>query len=104
MRKVKLENIVFLQGDDYNTLCKELDSDYDEYGSIAAWIEENKLIEYLLQWYYPDEHSIDIYNAEDINTEFLGYEIKIDNDTFLLSHNPHIGYAGISRIIGYIED
>jgi hypothetical protein len=101
MNKVHLENIVFCQGDDYNTLCQDLDPDYDPLDVYAADFTENQLIEYLLQWWYPGEHSINIYNAEDINTEFLGYEVNIDNcdDIFLLSHNSTIGYAGLSRIV-----
>ena len=99
MEKIELENIVFCQGEDYEILCQDLDSDYNPLGSVAAWINEDKLIEYLLQWWYPGEHETSIYNAENINTEFLGYEIKIENDTFLLSHNTRIGYAGLSRII-----
>ena len=87
-RKVTIENIVFLQGDDYleyqNT---EPDSDID----------------YLLQWYYPNEHSQDTYNARDINTPFLGKLIKIDGykGYFLFSKNMSMGYIGLSRIVGF---
>ena len=102
--KVKIESIISCQGEDYTQLCQELDPDYDPMGSIAAGINEDSLIEYLLQWYYPGEHDTNIYDANGINTEFLGHEKKIDQDTFLLSHNSSIGYAGLSRIIKYIED
>ena len=102
--KVKIESIISCQGEDYNQLCQELDPDYDPMGSIAAWINEDSLIEYFLQWYYPGEHDTNIYDANGINTEFLGYEKNIDQDIFLLSHNSSIGYAGLSRIIEYIKD
>jgi hypothetical protein len=104
MEKVKIESIVFLQGDDYTQACMELDPDYDPEGYIAAWIDDSKLIDYMLQWYYPGEHDTNIYNAEDVNTEFLGHEIQIDDNLFLFSHNTGIGYAGLSRIIKYFND
>lgn len=103
-KKVEIENIVFFQGDDYTELCKSLDSDYDPNGFVAVWINESDLIEYILQWYYPNEHERNIYNAEYINTEFLGYERTVDNDTFLLSHNTRMGYAGLSRITRIFEE
>lgn len=104
MKKIRLENIVFLQGDDYTQMCDDIDPDYDPMGIMAAWIDESKLIDYLLQWWYPSEHMENVYNAEDINTEFLGYERMIDGNTFLLSLNESIGYAGLSRIIEIFEE
>ena len=101
--RVEIENIVSCQGDDYNQLCEELDSDYDINGSIAAWINDDQLFEYLMQWYYPNEHDTNIYNADDINTPFLGYEYKYQDMIFLLSHNSRIGYAALSRIIKFID-
>ena len=99
MDKIELENIVFCQGEDYTILCQDLDPDCDIEDVYAADFTESHLIEYLLQWWYPGEHSTSIYNSENINTEFLGYEINIDEGDFLLSHNTRIGYAGISRIV-----
>jgi len=104
MRKVKVEHIVFLDGADYDQLCQDLDPEYDPEGAIAAWLDEDKVIEYLFQWYYPGEHSIDEFNADDINTEFLGYEREVDGENYLFSHNTRFGYAGISRIVEFIEE
>lgn len=102
MKKVKIENIVFLQGDDYTQMENELNE--SDSPDSCVWLSEEKVIEYLFQWYFPGEHGEDIYNAEDINTAFLGYERKIDNDIFLFSHNTSLGYAGLSRIVEYIEE
>jgi hypothetical protein len=99
--KVLVENIVFLEGEDYTQMCLDIDKDYTVEGCIAAWMTNNQIIEYLFQWYFPGEHSIDKYNAEYINTGFLGYKRIIDDNTFLYSHNTRMGYAGLSRIVGY---
>ena len=87
-RKVTIENIVFLQGDDYL-----------EYQNT----EPDNDVNYLLQWYYPNEHSQDTYNARDINTPFLGKLIKIDGykGYFLFSKNMSMGYIGLSRIVSF---
>jgi hypothetical protein len=87
-KKVNIENIVFLQGDDF--------SQYQEDSPSSD-------IEYLLQWYYPNEHSIDQYNARDINTPFLGRLIKIPGykGYFLFSKNTRIGYIGLSRVVSF---
>lgn len=90
MDKVELESIVFLQGDDYSTMLDALGDDEPS---------ESEVVEYLLQWWYPGEHMSHEYDASGIDTEFLGYRRQIDGDTFLFSHNPRIGYAGLSRII-----
>ena len=90
-RKVTIENIVFLQGGDY--LQYERDRDVPNYlGDI----------EYLLQWYYPDEyHEQDDHYAMDLNTPFLGHFIKIDGykGYFLFSKNTHLGYIGLARLV-----
>ena len=89
-RHVLIDNIVFLQGDDY--LQYEQDNPESD-------------IDYLLQWYYPNESREDnIYNVRDINTAFLGKLIKITGykGYFLFSKNTSIGYMGLSRIVEFI--
>lgn len=87
-RKVTIENIVFLQGDDYTQYEEESPADD---------------IEYLLQWYYPNEHETADYMAVDINTPFLGRLIKINGlkGYFLFSKNTRIGYLGLSRVVSF---
>lgn len=87
-RKVIIENIVFLQGDDF--LQYERDNPAGD-------------LEYLLQWYYPGEHMTGEYYARDINTPFLGRLIKIDGykGYWLFSKNTSIGYMGLSRIVEF---
>lgn len=90
-RMARIENIVFLQGQDY--------SDFED-GVFGEW--ENK-IDCLLQWYYPSEHEANWYKVKDINTPFLGKLIKIDGyrGYFLFSHNSSIGYIGLSRLVEF---
>jgi hypothetical protein len=87
-RKVVVENVVFLQGDDYS-----------EYQNT----EPDSDIEYLLQWYYLDEHGQDSYMARDINTPFLGKLIKINGykGYWLFSKNMSMGYIGLSRMVSF---
>ena len=87
-KKVIIENIVFLRGDDF-LIYKQDDPKND--------------IEYLLQWYYPGEHSTDSYYARDINTAFLGRLIKINGYAgyFLFSKNISLGYMGLARIVRF---
>lgn len=87
-KKVILENIVFLQGDDYSQYEEESPADD---------------IDYLMQWYFPDEHMTSKYYARDINTPFLGRLIKISGykGYFLFTKNTHIGYIGLSRIVEF---
>lgn len=98
--KVKLINIVFLQGDDYPAMEREI-------ADSAGWMREADIIDYLLQWYdNDDEHYMsNVYDTEDINTPFLGKLIKIKGYTgyFLFSHNARIGYAGLAKIIEIIH-
>lgn len=91
-RKVTIENIVFLQGDGY--------SQYEQDRDVPNFLGD---IEYLLQWYYPDEHETGNYQASDINTAFLGKLIKIKGymGYFLFSKNERIGYIGLSRIVAF---
>lgn len=93
-------NIVFMQGDDYNQMESELNE--SDSPDISVWLSDDKVIDYLLQWYQNDDDHFymqDKYNADDINTEFLGYLVDIDNTAWLYSLNTSIGYAGLSKII-----
>lgn len=95
-RKVLIENIVFLQGDDYES--------YDDIKNANENLGyEWSDINYLLQWYYPDKHETIWYGVDGINTEFLGKLIKIPGYTgyFLFSKNTRIGYIGLSRVVEF---
>jgi hypothetical protein len=87
-RKVVLESIVFLQGDDY--LQYESDNPDSD-------------VDYLLQWYDAGCHETGEYYARDINTAFLGRLIKIRGykGYFLFSKNASLGYMGLSRIVEF---
>lgn len=97
-RKVLIENIVFLRGDDFLEFL-------DEKERFEAIFEDEFFneINYLLQWYHPGEHSQDWYNAKNINTELLGRLKKIEEYSgyFLFSKNTSIGYIGLSRIVEF---
>lgn len=86
--KVIIENVVFLQGDDF--------AQYEQ-------DEPPNDLDYLLQWYYPNEHMTEEHYARDINTPFLGKLIKIDGypGFWLFSKDIRIGYIGLSRIIEF---
>lgn len=99
MKKVVLENIVTIRDDDYTTLCCALDPEYDPEGSVAAWIDEDDLLDFLLSWWYPGEHETAEYNYEDINTPFLGNEKRFEGERFLLNHDSGLGIASLSRIL-----
>lgn len=98
-RKVVIENIVFLQGDDYSQF------EQDNPGIIPGF-DDDECIDYLLQWFYPGEHETGEYYARDINTEFLGDLIKIKGHKgyFLYSYNTRIGYIGLSRIVEFAKE
>lgn len=91
-KKVIIENIVFLQGDDF--------TQYEQDSNVPNYMGD---VLYLLQWYYPNEHSTDEYYARDINTPFLGRLIKITGfkGYFLFTKNTSIGYIGLSRIVEF---
>lgn len=86
--KVIIETVVFLQGDDFAQY--ETDNPADD-------------LDYLLQWYYPNEHMTNEYYARDINTPFLGKLMKIDGypGYWLFTKNTRIGYIGLSRIVEF---
>jgi len=83
-------NIVFLQGDDYSQMLDDLKDDSPS---------ESEIIDYLLQWDSGEHLLGDSYDASLVNSEFLGYERIINGRKFLYSHNPGIGYAGISAVL-----
>ena len=92
-RSTLIENIVFLQGDDFRQYEEE--EEFEGFGFSD--------IQYLLNWYYPGEHETNWYKAKEINTPFLGNLIKIDGykGYFLFAKNTHIGYIGLSRVIEF---
>lgn len=92
-RKVLIENIVFLQGDDWYKYQDE--EEFEGFGFSD--------VQYLLNWYYPGEHAQDWYNAKEINTPFLGKLIKIKGykGYFLFTKNESIGYIGLSRVVEF---
>jgi hypothetical protein len=102
-RKVSITNIVALQGYDYNEMCKELDSDYDESGSIAAWLNDKDVIDYLLQWYQDSDNCYQVsnYDAYHLNSNFLGKVVKVNGykGYFLYNHNSKMGYASLGRLV-----
>jgi hypothetical protein len=95
-RSVLIEDIVFLQGQDYDKYIE----DKENAEANGFWFTP---IEYLLQWYYPNEHMQTWHKAKDINTDFLGNLLKIPGykGYFLFSHNPRLGYIGLSRIVEF---
>lgn len=83
---IKIESIVHLQDEDYEQMLTDLGDEPDD----------DTVIEYLTQWWYPGTHDIIYGREEDINTPFLGYVVS---DYWLFSHNPKMGYASLSRIM-----
>lgn len=90
MSKVKVFNIVFLQyGGSLDAIA--------EHFNVDDWsdLNDEQLIEYLKQWDCgDDELAYTLYDAELINTEFLGYDI---GDNYLFSRNDALNYIGLSR-------
>lgn len=97
-RKVIIENIVFMQGDEFS----QFESEHED---ISLTYDEQEAVNILLDWYYPGIHETSEYYARDINTEFLGDLIKVNGYTgyFLYSVNTRIGYIGLSRIVEFIR-
>lgn len=92
-KKVRLENIVCLQGEEYDGMIVDI---------INGGGNENSdyvIMLYLLDWWYPGEHDENVYDATGIDTPFLGYKHNHYQDTFLVNHNSSVGYAGLSRIL-----
>ena len=90
MKKVLLESIVYFQSfEDFEDSTKKK---YDD-------LSKKELFEILLDYYYPGEHETNWYEYEDINTNFLGYQVE-DNKDFLLSTESKGLVIGLSKIIG----
>ena len=53
----------------------------------------------LIQYWYPSEHDTQWHDAKDIDTNFLGFSYKHENDHFLLSRYGRGMVIGLSRII-----
>ena len=96
-KKVRLENIVSLQGDDYSSMLVDLENNNQTDC-------DTNIFEYMCQWWEPDKHDENIYDYSGVNTPFLGYEYKDNDDTFLLSHNSSMGYCALSRILEIYKD
>lgn len=98
-RKVLIEDIVFLQGYDYR--------EFEDAREMFEMIFEDEIfdeIEYLMQWYYPNEnHMQSWHSVKDLNSSFLGNLIKIPGYTgyFLFTKNSRIGYIGLSRVVEF---
>ena len=94
--KVIVEDIVFLQGEDYDNYIwlkvahEKLYGDFDTMG-------------YLLQWYNSGKHMENSYDASGINTPFLGYLKKISGEDgyFLFVENTKTGYIGLAKILRF---
>ena len=99
--KISIIDIVSLQGDDYTMMERELDSDYDPEGYVAAWIDNNELLDYLFRWYQDsdDFYMSSSYHIDGINTPFLGDIVIVNNDVFLFAHNSSMGHASLSKVI-----
>lgn len=97
-RKIKIANIVFLQGDDY----LQYEQDKSNAEENGFWFTD---IDYLLQWLNDDFefYEQNTYRAEDINTTFLGKLTKIKGykGFWLFSKNTRMGYIGLSKIISF---
>lgn len=93
--KVIVEDIVFLQGEDYNhfTEQKEL---HEEIGIFDKY-------EYLLQWWPSGRGFVRKYDSSSINTPFLGDLVKIPGyiGYFLFVENTKTGYIGLSKIVRF---
>ena len=105
-RKIEIANIVALQGDDYNEMCEYLDADYNGNSTIAAWLIDSDIVNYLLQWYqdsdsrYMSSH-YDAYHLTVNRSAFLGKMIKVKGykGYFLYNHDSRLGYASLSRLV-----
>ena len=92
MERVKVWNIVFLQGDDYHG-SDASDPNLDDMG-------RDELLDYLSQWHMNsdlDHYDCNEYDASDLDSEFLGYRVDgAETEGYLLSHNTRLGYAGLA--------
>ena len=95
-KKVILENIVFMQGDEFSQFEQE-------HNDISLNFDEQEAVNILLDWWYPGNHETGEYYARDINTPFLGDLIKVEGikGYFLYSVDTRIGYIGLSRIVEF---
>jgi len=90
--KVLIESIVAFQSvEDF-----EIESDL-----IYENLSDDQLVEYLQQWEFPGEADQNWYAVDDVNTNFLGYEYKKDNETYLLNRYENSLVIGLARIVGY---
>lgn len=105
--KVKVHSIVFLQSeDDVNKMWKDLRGEDN--------VDMDMIIDYLMNWHqgYVSEYDSEIYDAEFLNTESVGYAV-FEDDTghwnylnpaklldyqtgYLFSANDSLNYYGLS--------
>lgn len=95
MRKVTVYSIVFLQTqDDLQAMCQYL------LAESLSDVSDEDLIEYLSDWEQGpmSQYSSHQYDADQIDTEFLGYRIdkRRTKSGYLLSRNENLGYVGLS--------
>lgn len=100
MTKVIIKNCAFLDGDDFDQFLQDKE-DFETNFPDKIF----DVYQYLLQYYYPSEVLEEKFDAEYINTPFLGYERNIPGikGKFLFSYKPGL-YIGLSEIIGYEEE
>lgn len=100
-KRIEIADIIFLQGEDFNHAMQELNPTYNlDYNDYSTELEK---IEYMLQWHQDGDlkYMSNWYNAEHLNSPFLGYIRKIKGYTgyFLYTLNNRLDYMGLSKIL-----
>lgn len=93
--KIRVYSIIFIQReDDITRLCADLGAE-----SLSD-IPKDALIEHLKQWEQGSlrEHDSNLYDADGIDTPFLGYRLDRDNERegYLFTRHLGLNYCGLS--------
>ena len=65
-------------------------------------LDDDALFTIMAQWHCPGDHETNTYDADDVDSPFLGYQYKNPNEfseTYLLSRYENGLIIGLSRII-----
>jgi len=83
---MKVERIIFFQGDDANEYLDLL----DRKGERAA-------VKQLMGWWYPGEHDL-AHELSAGNSDYQSF-IKVDGIEFVLTYNTDLNYIGLEHVI-----
>ena len=72
-------------------------------GILYENLSDKELIEVLLGWHDPGNHDTNFYNANGVDTNFLGFQVTIGLETYLLSRYENGLTIGLSRILRIIK-